>query len=78
MLLRQGGILSYSESVARGPRLALLLSLLSPGRDGATAAAAGWGPGRDSDDFLWQLMANYGDFQVDLFGDYLDRRTDCR
>jgi hypothetical protein len=21
-------------------------------------------------------MANYGDFQVDLFGDYLDRRTD--
>ena len=26
--------------------------------------------------FLWQLMANYGEFQVDLFGDYLDGRTD--
>ena len=26
--------------------------------------------------FLWQLMANYGEFQVDLFGDYLHRRTD--
>ena len=70
---------SESASEARGPGLALLLSLLS-GRDGAIAAAAGWGPGRDSDDFLWQLMANYGEFQVDLFGDYLDGRTDthCR
>ena len=25
--------------------------------------------------FLWQLKANYGEFQVDLFGDYLDGRT---
>ncbi len=59
-----------SASEARGHGLALLLSLLS--RDGATAGAAGWGPGRDSDDFLWQLMANCGEFQVDLFGDYWD------
>ncbi len=57
----QGGrmiILSYSESVARGPRLSLLLSLLS--RDGAaTAAAAGWGPGEILISFWcqWQLMA---------------------
>ena len=28
--------------------------------------------------FLWQLMVNYGEFQVDLFGDYLDRQTDGR
>ena len=25
---------------------------------------------------FWQLMANYGEFQVDLFGDYLHRQTD--
>ncbi len=24
---------------------------------------------------LWRLMANYGEFQVDLFGDYLDGQT---
>ena len=66
---RQGGItsLSYSAesesaSEARGPRLALLSS--TDGGQGGILMI-----------FWWQLMANYGEFQVDLFGDYLHRHA---
>ncbi len=73
--------MSFSEPEAQAPSrgLALLLSeFTEPGRRGPTQPRRARGQCGILMIFLpvWQLMANYGEFQVDLFGDYLHRQTD--